>query len=68
MSCRTAVNQHLHILVNAGLVRRQRVGHETRFMLNSEPLIELRGWLSFFGPYWDENLLALKEYIGIDND
>ncbi|PIC67108.1 transcriptional regulator [Sporosarcina sp. P21c] len=65
---RTAINKHLHILFNAGLVKRQKVGRETRYMLDSEPLIELKGWLSFFERYWDKNLLALKEYVEKNND
>ena len=65
---RTAVNKHLHILFDAGLVHRQKVGRETRYMLNSEPLIELKDWLRFFEQYWDKNLLALKEYVEKHND
>lgn len=65
---RTAINKHLHILFNAGLVRRQKVGRETRYKLTSEPLIELKDWLSFFEQYWDKNLLALKEYVEKNND
>lgn len=65
---RTAINKHLHILFNAGLVRRQKVGRETRYGLTSEPLIELKDWLSFFEQYWDKNLLALKEYVEKNND
>lgn len=65
---RTAINKHLHILFNVGLVRRQKVGRETRYMLDSEPLIELKGWLSFFERYWDKNLLALEEYVEKNND
>lgn len=64
---RTAVNKHLHILLNAGLVRSQKVGRETRYTLNPEPLVELKNWLTFFEQYWDKKLLALKEYIEGNN-
>lgn len=60
---RTAVNKHLHILLNAGLVKSQKVGRETRYMLTPEPLVALKDWLIFFEQYWDTKLLALKEYI-----
>ncbi|CAM3795402.1 ArsR/SmtB family transcription factor [Mesobacillus zeae] len=65
---RTAVNKHLHILSNAGLVKSQKVGRETRYTLKPEPLIELQNWLSFFEQYWDKKLLALKKFIEEDND
>ncbi|MHA6533367.1 ArsR/SmtB family transcription factor [Paenibacillus sp. BAC0078] len=63
---RTAVNKHLHILTDAGLVSRQRVGRETRYRLEPEPLAELRDWLSFFDIYWDDKLSLLKTFV--END
>ena len=52
---RTAVNKHLHVLSEAGLVSSQKVGRETRYKLQPEPLVELKNWLVFFEQYWDEN-------------
>lgn len=65
---RTAVNKHLHVLSDAGLVSSQKVGRETRYRLQPEPLVELKQWLSFFEHYWDEKLSALKEFVETDND
>jgi DNA-binding transcriptional ArsR family regulator len=65
---RTAVNKHLHVLSEAGLVIRRKVGRETRYKLRSEPLVELKDWLEFFEQYWDEKLFALKKYVEADND
>jgi DNA-binding transcriptional ArsR family regulator len=65
---RTAVNKHLHVLSEAGLVIRRKVGRETRYKLQSEPLVELKDWLEFFEQYWDEKLFALKKYVEADND
>lgn len=45
---RTAVNKHLHVLSDAGLVSSQKVGRETRYKLQPEPLVELKHWLAFF--------------------
>ncbi|MGD8189392.1 ArsR/SmtB family transcription factor [Brevibacillus ginsengisoli] len=64
---RTAVNKHLHVLFDAGLVYSQKVGRETRYKLQPEPLVELKQWLSFFERYWDEKLSALKEFVEADN-
>ncbi|WP_102691608.1 ArsR/SmtB family transcription factor [Rummeliibacillus pycnus] len=60
---RTAVNKHLQILLESGLVSNNRVGRENRFKLNPQPLIELKDWLTFFEQYWDERLLALKALV-----
>jgi DNA-binding transcriptional ArsR family regulator len=65
---RTAVNKHLHVLSDAGLVSSQKVGRETRYKLQPEPLVELKQWLSFFDQYWANKLSALKEFVENDND
>jgi DNA-binding transcriptional ArsR family regulator len=65
---RTAVNKHLQVLFDAGLVNSQKVGRETRYSLQPEPLLELKDWLTFFEQYWDDKLLALKKYIETDHD
>ncbi|PKR84219.1 ArsR/SmtB family transcription factor [Heyndrickxia camelliae] len=64
---RTAVNKHLHVLANAGLVQSKKVGRETRYKLQPEPLKELQKWLSFFEKYWADKLSALKEYVESDD-
>jgi len=63
---RTAVNKHLHVLADAGLVQSKKVGRETRYKLQPEPLKELQKWLSFFEKYWADRLSALKEFV--END
>ena len=65
---RTAVNKHLHVLSEAGLVSSQKVGRETRYKLQPEPLVELRDWLVFFEQYWDEKLFTLKKFVETDSD
>lgn len=65
---RTAVNKHLHVLSDAGLVSSQKVGRQTRYKLQPEPLVELKQWLSFFEQYWENKLFVLKEYVEADNE
>lgn len=65
---RTAINKHLKVLNEAGLVSSQRVGRETRYMLQPEPLAEIKEWLAFFDEYWDDRLAALKEFVESDLD
>jgi DNA-binding transcriptional ArsR family regulator len=64
---RTAVNKHLHILSNAGVVRKRNVGRETRYTLQPAPLVEIKNWLTFFDHYWDDKLSALKKYVEEDD-
>ncbi|ASA20362.1 ArsR/SmtB family transcription factor [Paenibacillus donghaensis] len=56
---RTAVNKHLQVLFDAQLVSSQKVGRETRYKLQPEPLLELQDWLAFFEQYWANKLSAL---------
>ncbi|MDR3576989.1 MAG: metalloregulator ArsR/SmtB family transcription factor [Anaerolineaceae bacterium] len=65
---RTAVNKHLHVLSEAGLVSSRRVGRETRYKLQAQPLVEIRQWMSFYERYWDENLEALRNYVEKDEE
>ncbi|MET3698574.1 ArsR family transcriptional regulator [Bacillus oleivorans] len=65
---RTAVNKHLKVLSDAGLVSSQKVGRETRYKLQPKPLAEIKDWLSYFEQYWDEKLFALKEFVESDQD
>ena len=59
---RTAVNKHLQVLSEAGLVSSRKVGRETRYTLQPEPLTELQQWLAFFEQYWTTKLSALKAH------
>ncbi len=60
---RTAVSKHLHILKEAGLVSERKIGRETRYKLQPEPLLELKRWLSYYERFWDSKLAALKNFV-----
>lgn len=60
---RTAVSKHLRVLSDAGLVQDRKVGRETRYRLNAEPLSELKRWLSYFDRYWENKLSMLKHFV-----
>ncbi|MGG0644416.1 metalloregulator ArsR/SmtB family transcription factor [Sporosarcina gallistercoris] len=60
---RTAVNKHLTILSNAGVVESRKFGRETRYTLKAKPLTEVQNYLEFFEPYWDDQLAALKKFV-----
>lgn len=63
---RTAVSKHLRILAEAGLVKERKVGRETRYRLDAEPLQQLKRWLAFYERYWENKLGALKRYVEED--
>ena len=60
---RTAINKHLAILLEAKLVASQKVGRETRYRSQLEPLIEVKEWLSYLEQFWGDKLDALKRYV-----
>ncbi|MNI27985.1 Transcriptional repressor SdpR [compost metagenome] len=60
---RTAVSKHLRILAEAGLVRERKVGRETRYRLDADPLLELKRWIAYFDRFWENNLSKLKYYV-----
>lgn len=65
---RTAVSKHLRILEEAGLVQDRKVGRETRYRLQAEPLKELKDWLSYFDRFWENKLSMLKYYVEDQED
>ncbi|RNB73235.1 ArsR/SmtB family transcription factor [Brevibacillus panacihumi] len=60
---RTAVSKHLRILAEAGLVQERKVGRETRYRMQPEPLQELKQWLAYYEQFWDNKLAALAHYM-----
>jgi len=60
---RTAVSKHLRILSEAGLVTERKVGRETRYRLQPDPLLELKKWLSYYERFWENKMAVLKHYV-----
>jgi DNA-binding transcriptional ArsR family regulator len=63
---RTAVSKHLRVLAEAGLVKERKVGRETRYKLDPEPLFELKDWLQYFELFWENKLAALRLLVESD--
>lgn len=57
---RQAVAKHLLVLQDAGLVRAERAGRETRFTPTPAPLGDAIGWMTTLGARWDSRLAALE--------
>ncbi|MNI40764.1 HTH-type transcriptional regulator [compost metagenome] len=64
---RTAVSKHLRVLADAGLVHERKVGRETRYRLDADPLLELKRWISYFDRFWENSLSQLKHYVESDD-
>ncbi|UFJ42618.1 metalloregulator ArsR/SmtB family transcription factor [Brevibacillus humidisoli] len=64
---RTAVSKHLRILSEAGLVKQRKVGRETRYRLEPEPLQELKRWLAYYERFWENKITALRRYVETDD-
>lgn len=60
---RQAVTKHLQVLLNAGVVRLQRFGRETRWELDREPLDAARESLDQIAAQWDDALNRLKAFV-----
>src|SRR5271157_329573 len=51
---RQAITKHLRVLENAGVVRHTRLGRESRFAFNPQPLEGLRDYLENVSLQWDD--------------
>jgi DNA-binding transcriptional ArsR family regulator len=60
---RSAVSQHLGVLLEAGLVARRRAGRRRLYSLRAEPLREVHSWVHIFSEFWDGRLEHLGEYL-----
>lgn len=66
---RSAVSQHLGVLLDAGLVERQRDGRRRVYRLRPEPLREVADWIDTFDAFWDDRLSRLGRFLdGKDGD
>src|SRR5437870_6679141 len=60
---RQAVTKHLRGLANAGVVRSVRVGRESLFALEPQPLEAIRNYLDQVSQLWGDALARLKAHV-----
>lgn len=60
---RSAVSQHLSILLASGLVTQQKQGRENVYHLRPENLNEVYQWIKHYERFWSEKLDALEAYL-----
>lgn len=60
---RTAINKHLAILEEGGLIKSEVSGRERRNRLTPEPMKSAFEWLGYFERFWDAKLDKLQREI-----
>jgi DNA-binding transcriptional ArsR family regulator len=60
---RQAISQHLHILLDVGLVSETRKGRERYYSLHAEQLMQVQRWLMTYQRFWNDRLNALGKYL-----
>ena len=60
---RQAVTKHLRVLQGVGLVRGLRVGRESLFEFDPQPVEEMRRYLDRVSREWDQRLTRLKSLV-----
>ncbi|MCA9908955.1 MAG: winged helix-turn-helix transcriptional regulator [Anaerolineae bacterium] len=60
---RSAISQHLSILLDSGLVVMEKRGREHLYHLRPENLNEVARWISQYEHFWQQKLDALGEYL-----
>jgi len=60
---RQAITKHLRVLEGAGLVRSSRLGRESRFERDPQPLQELRAYLERVSEQWEQALARLRAFV-----
>ena len=60
---RQGVSKHLDVLERAGMVISERVGRESRFLIQPEGLRKAKNYLDHASKQWDEALERLRVFI-----
>ncbi|HEY8290481.1 MAG TPA: helix-turn-helix domain-containing protein [Acetobacteraceae bacterium] len=60
---RQAVTKHLRVLANVGVLRSVRIGRESLFELEPQPIEAVRNYLDRISRQWDDALARLKAHV-----
>ncbi|MEZ5339736.1 MAG: metalloregulator ArsR/SmtB family transcription factor [bacterium] len=58
-----AVSKHVRVLERAGLVTSYRRGRQSFLRVNTEPMDQARGWISYYTQFWKRQFNAVDEYL-----
>ena len=57
-----AINKHVRVLVDAGVVNRRKLGRTTFLTLDRKSMRDLQAWLGEFHAYWGNEKETLENY------
>jgi DNA-binding transcriptional ArsR family regulator len=57
-----AINKHVRVLVETGLVRRRKLGRTTFLTLDRASILGLQAWLGRYHAYWGTEKETLENY------
>ena len=60
---RQAVTKHLRVLENLGFVHSVRIGRESLFEFDPQPIEGIKEYLDFVSEQWDQALARLKSFV-----
>jgi DNA-binding transcriptional ArsR family regulator len=60
---RQAITKHLRVLETAGIVRSIRLGRESLFEFEPQPIEDIKLWLDSVSAHWDRALARLKSIV-----
>jgi DNA-binding transcriptional ArsR family regulator len=65
---RQGITKHLRVLQDAGLVRSEKSGRESRYTYNPQPIHDARSYIDVVSRQWDQSLGRLKSFIENNQD
>ena len=60
---RSAVSQHLRLMLSVGVVSERRSGRERYYALRRDGLIEVDNWLATLDDFWSSSLQRLGRHL-----
>ena len=60
---RQAITKHLRVLEHAGLVSSNKVGRESQYTFQPEPIASLKSYLDSVSAQWDDALSRLRSFV-----
>ena len=60
---RQGISKHLKVLENSGIVSRERIGRESRFVVRADSLVEAKRYLERASGQWDDAIVRLQKLM-----
>lgn len=58
-----AISKHLHVLEDAGLLKREKDGRIHRCQLNARPMKQAANWIARYERFWEGQFDSLAKYL-----